>query len=231
MTSIYLHAVGQFISHSAVDDRSLKEQLKTQYGVISRRSSRLTLLALLGAMSLQVPTRCGVYTASSFSSPQNMHTLLMDVCNDKTLRPFNFINSINNALPFYIAEALGLQGANIFVAGSRAQWRQPLILAWLDLCSGVSDNALVGWCHERKTLIESSMQEGSHWLLLSNNRHGAIASVTLEDGVVETPTPANPEDYYFTEVEALIQTLTTDFDRLTFGADVAGKRLCVRRLD
>lgn len=209
MMPVYVQSAYQFISHTDISDSELKQQLKSLYGVTSRRSSRLTLLSLLGALGIDMPARAGVYASSSFSSPENMHTIQMSVCQQKTPRPFNFINSINNALPFYIAQERQIEGPNLFIASDRIQWTQPILLALMDIQLGIVDHALVGWCHEHKPYTENDKTEGSHWLLLSKHRLNAIATISLRSGVINSQ-DVEPDyaSYYYRSVQNMITQIS-----------------------
>lgn len=226
MTTYYIHAYHQTLFNHLPTDAVLKNTLSSEYGVISRRASRLSLIALMGALGINttysedisylkgIPKTTGLYMSSSFSSPNNIHALMLDVRREKTVRPFNFINSINNAVSFYVAELLGLEGPNLFLASSQSQlsWSKVILLALADLHAGITDTALIGWCHEHKKNLEPSKQEGSHWLLLSTQPHNACATLTLRDDIDNTSdlikTTPHPDQYYYQEIETLIQTLT-----------------------
>lgn len=255
MTTFYIHAYQQALFNHLPADTLLKNTLNSEYGVISRRASRLSLIALTGALGInttysegischegtpylnRIPKTTGLYMSSSFSSPSNIHTLMLDVLREKTLRPFNFINSINNAVSFYVAESLGLEGPNLFLASSHSQlsWSKLILMALADLETSIVDTALIGWCHEHKKQLESSEQEGSHWLLLSRHSHNARAKLTLRDDLDDTAdlikTTPHPDQYYYQEIQTLIQTLTempsTPFSVRT---SLAQKRLFIEPL-
>ncbi|MCX8587605.1 MULTISPECIES: hypothetical protein [unclassified Gilliamella] len=180
MQSVFLLSTSQFIAESHSEESKLKNLLKQQFNINSRRTSRLALLSLLGALSIEkINAHCGVYVTSIFSSPSNMYELEMDIFQRKTPRPFNFINSINNAISFYVADALKVNGPNIFISTDICNWSQILLPAITDLQEGVVDQALVGWCYESRRYDEYS-KEGSFWLLLTRHPDtSALASLTI----------------------------------------------------
>lgn len=204
MKTFYLQAVSQFMCNSTVDNRTLKDQLKQKFSLTSRRTSRVTLLALLGGMPLKADLTSGVYVTSSFSSPSNMSELELQVFQHRTPKPFHFINSINNAVPFYIAQAQQLSGPTIFTASDRANWGQILLFAIADLQLGIIKQALIGWCHEA-SLPMADQREGSHWLLLSTHPENAIAKLTITDSV--NSYQVQKQDYFYQDIAHLIDEL------------------------
>lgn len=207
MEKLYLHQQTQYLTTANIDEKALKLELKQRFQILSRRTTRLTLLALLGALPMhKIQKNCGVYITSSFSSPRNMYDLQLDVFQHKTPRPFQFINSINNAVSFYIAQALNLKGPNLFIATQSDNWSQIFLPALIDLTQGKVQQALVGWCYESPPYIDSYHQEGSHWLLLSRQHEQAIAEISIHQGQYNASEIQKP-NYYYQNISEILDAI------------------------
>lgn len=229
MTSIYLHDMNQFACSASYSEKELKARLKQEFDYSVRRASRLTLLALIGVLPFTPQPQCGVYIGSNFNSPSNMHQLHVDVFQHRTPRPFNFINSINNAVSFYVAQAFNITGPNIFIATPHYNWSQIFVPAIVDLQLGVIKQALVGWCHELHRHTSASKQEGSHWLLLSTQKENAIAELIIQDSDhTKEESNITSDDYFYAPVEQLIARIQQRQSDITNIKLLANKAITVR---
>lgn len=231
MEVVYIEQQAQYLTTANIHDNELKNQLKQKFNLLSRRSSRLTLISLLGAMSIKINNpNCGVYLTSSFSSPSNMRQLEIDVLEHKTPRPFNFINSINNAVSFYVAQSLKINGPNLFIATESANWSHILLPAMLDLNLGVVEQALVGWCYESRREQDLNDQEGSHWVLLSKHYKHASAKMMLEQGSYQQNKARKADSYYYHAVNEMFEFLNQYSITTWESLFLLDQRLTIQRL-
>lgn len=161
---IYLQGVSHFIVNQPTD-LALRQQLKA-LGVDARRLSRFTQLCLLGALPLQslVTPNTAIYLASPFNSPTKFNKLFYQLMEQDLPSPLDFLANLNNAALFQLAQLFATTGNSLFLLADQQQIEQPLTLAQLDLASGMTTQALVGWGIEDPT---GTSWEGSCWWLLS----------------------------------------------------------------
>lgn len=146
------------------EDKTLREQLKA-YGVDSRRLSRFTQLALLGALPLreEIIADTNIYCCSEFNSPSKFYKMYQQLEQLNQPSPLDFIANINNVVPFQLSQLLGTTGCAIQVVANEAMRQHPLCLALNDLMIEPYKMALIGWVFENAIQGE---QEGSEWWLV-----------------------------------------------------------------
>lgn len=135
-------AASRLICAGDPTDRVLKQRLESP----PRRTDRLTLLSLVAAGPLSAHLRpdCGLYAASVIPDAANMKTMLEAVCLAGTPpKPFQFVNSVSNAIGFYLARELGLEGPNLFIGANDRVWDNLIRLASPDLAAGLSQALLI----------------------------------------------------------------------------------------
>lgn len=135
-------AASRLICADAPADRTLKQQLDSA----PRRTDRLTLLCLVAARPLvdHLGPDCGLYVASAVPDAANMKSMLEAVClRGVPPKPFQFVNSVSNAIGFYLARELGLAGPNLFIGTSDSVWDNLIRLANPDLEAGLSQALLI----------------------------------------------------------------------------------------
>lgn len=166
--NINITAAARFDSDPSVSGKTLKQALQQQTGIDSRRFSRLSLLAALGACNLRSRTavceECAVYVATPFSSPSLFEKMTDNVLNHHAAMPFDFIANLHNAPAFHAAQALGSRGASLVLAADNRpeSWTQILRLAAASLHA--ERRIAVGWCYEQPK--GQGGWEGSIWVLL-----------------------------------------------------------------
>jgi hypothetical protein len=128
---------------------SLLPELQTQLGTVPRRISRFTQLALLGVARCRpaggFPPDTALYLSSARGDLDPMLAILQALYRDgQSPKPLQFINAVNNATCFYVAQVFGLRSKGLFIANLRQPFECALQLAGLDLASGRVASALVG---------------------------------------------------------------------------------------
>ncbi|MDO5685899.1 MAG: hypothetical protein Q4G42_00640 [Neisseria sp.] len=222
---VFINRVSQFTGDCTQSDSALRQHLKTTYGCDTRRMSRLTLLALSGALPLSVPQDCSVYMASSFASPSKFNTVFDALLYENSAMPFDFIANMHNAAVFHVARLLNTRGNTVFVYANQdsRSWTQPLLCALSDLLGGQCRNALVGWAHEYHPVPDASPQEGSHWLWLSRDAvPNPLAScrITADEHSPDSTAAGSLKDYYWQAVtDALAQLQQGQIVRLRSALD------------
>ncbi len=163
----------------------LRARVKEVCGKGFRRVNRFIQLALIGsqqcAADLSLDSHCGLYLASGQGALQDSVDVLQQMALEgQPPRPLSFVNTLSNTPCFYVAQNLGLTGANQFISNRPFPFEAALSLAALDFECGVLSQALVGGVdecilpleHHRERLglgAGASLGEGSHWLLLARD--------------------------------------------------------------
>lgn len=214
--NILVQTVSACLPAVDTEDAELR-RLLTQYGIDSRRMSRLSRLALLGALPLRgrLPSDCGITLVSPFGSPHSFRKMCGKLAQQQP-SPLDFTAHLHNAAPFHAAAALGLNGSSRFLTADAATWPQALYLAAAQLQQQPQTAQLVGWAYERQHEGET---EGSIWWLLTQaGQNGHCGGQTfsgclnLSDGLkASADTPFSdglkPPAAFFPAVAAAHRTL------------------------
>ena len=201
--NVRITAMARFDTHAATPIKQLKAALQQQSDLDTRRLSRLSLIAALGANLLKhsrpIAPNCAVYAAAPFSSPSVFEKMADNVLNHAAAMPFDFIANLHNAPSFHAAQMLGSSGATVFVPADNRPNRQfyPLLAAALSLHAG--GQAAVGWCYEHHAGYPCT-REGSVWLMLE---HGATTGAAVRVKRRDAPDPQEKrraDAYYWQDV-------------------------------
>ncbi len=187
MSKLSIIALGNYCQAVDVEEDQklpdLKSVLKQECGIVMRRITRMTQLALLGSSrckgEIKLPKNTGVY----FCSCRGDTGVTVDLLDELVKRreppsPLTFVNSVSNAASFYVAKIFDLHDRSHFITNRFDPIAAALKTAQLDLESGEIQAALVGsvdCCslplsdHRRRLEIDSKtvVGEASHWLLLT----------------------------------------------------------------
>ena len=162
--NIRITAAVRFDTDAGTGGKILKQTLKQQSGIDTRRLSRLSLIAELGAGQLneqsEIRSDCAVFLGTPFSSPSVFEKMADNVLNHHAAMPFDFIANLHNAPVFHAAQALGTHGATLVVAvdNNIDTCFHPLLLAMQSLQNG--GQAAVGWAYEHQA-AHADTHEGS----------------------------------------------------------------------
>lgn len=173
----------------------LKQLVKESVGRDVRRIGRFIQLALIGAgrAATDLPANSAVYLSSGRGDMGAMVEVLDSIYRDRqSPRPLSFINTVSNAACFYVAQAMGTEGASSFIGNRYFALEMALKSALLDLETNRIDSALVGAVdmvvapaavhRERLGLPAAAlMAEGSHWLQLQRDPGDRPVLATLTD--------------------------------------------------
>ena len=117
--NIRITAAVRFDTDAGTGGKILKQILKQQSGIDTRRLSRLSLIAALGAGQLkeqsEIRPDCAVFLGTPFSSPSVFEKMADNVLNHHAAMPFDFIANLHNSPVFHAAQALGTHGATLVV--------------------------------------------------------------------------------------------------------------------
>lgn len=183
MDRLAIYRFGE-ITHSVLGGQPpLKQAMVEALGKTVRRTDRLTQLALIGSFrckgNLPLPENSGIYLTSIFGARSNTAQVLGEIYREGNRPgPLTFINTVGNAACFYLAEQLGLDSCNQFLARDDFALEGVLRLANLDLAAGNIDAALVGVACEGTD--EGAIAEGSHWFLVAADLEGEKPLATIE---------------------------------------------------
>ena len=193
---IYIHAIG--IHNTTPDNKipDLKSELKALSGKVYRRTDHFIQLAIIGAHKAVGESEMGFQTALYMTSGQGDIMVFDRVRRQRYFeemlsKPIDFVNLSSNTAAFYVADHLGLNGRNLFLAHHHFPVQMTMLLAQNDINSSKERSILVGGVDEsipkpelaRKLLgvdAEITLGEGSNWLLLDGEANGAIASFAVE---------------------------------------------------
>lgn len=205
--NIRITAAVRFDTDAGTGGKILKQTLKQQSGIDTRRLSRLSLIAALGAGQLkeqsEIRSDCAVFLGTPFSSPSVFEKMADNVLNHHAAMPFDFIANLHNSPVFYAAQALGTHGATLVVAADNNidTCFQPFLLAIQSLQNG--GQAAVGWAYEHQAACADT-QEGSIWIVLETGAEQGIP-VVLNDEVMQADRPSEKPQYYWQNIADWIE--------------------------
>ena len=207
--NIRITAAVRFDTDAGTGGKILKQTLKQQSGIDTRRLSRLSLIAALGAGQLkeqsEIRSDCTVFLGTPFSSPSVFEKMADNVLNHHAAMPFDFIANLHNSPVFHAAQALGTHGATLVVAADNNMDTcfHPLLLAMQSLQNG--GQAAVGWAYEHQA-AHTDTHEGSIWILLENGVEQGVP-VVLNDEGVQADRPSEKPRYYWQGVADWIEAV------------------------
>ena len=205
--NIRITAAVRFDTDAGIGGKILKQTLKQQSGMDTRRLSRLSLLAALGAGQLkeqcEIRSDCAVFFGTPFSSPSVFEKMADNVLNHHAAMPFDFIANLHNSPVFHAAQALGTHGATLVVTADNNvdTCFQPLLLAMQSLQNG--GQAAVGWAYEHQ-VARADTHEGSIWIVLEAGAEQGIP-VVLNDEGTQTDRPSEKPQYYWQNIAGWIE--------------------------
>ena len=197
----------RFDTDAITGSKILKQTLKQQSGIDTRRLSRLSLIAALGAGQLneqsEIRSDCAVFLGTPFSSPSVFEKMADNVLNHHAAMPFDFIANLHNSPVFHAAQALGTHGATLVVAADNNMDTcfHPLLLAMQSLQNG--GQAAVGWAYEHQA-AHTDTHEGSIWILLEVGVEQGVP-VVLNDEGVQADRPSEKTQYYWQDIADWIE--------------------------
>ena len=205
--NIRITATVRFDTDAGTGGKILKQTLKQQSGIDTRRLSRLSLIAALGAGQLkeqcEIRSDCAVFLGTPFSSPSVFEKMADNVLNHHAAMPFDFIANLHNSPVFHAAQALGTRGATLVVTADNNidTCFQPLLLAMQSLQNG--RQAAVGWAYEHQA-AHADTHEGSIWIVLEAGAEQGIP-VVLNDEVMQADRPSEKPQYYWQNIADWIE--------------------------
>jgi hypothetical protein len=207
--NIRITAAVRFNTDAGTDGKILKQTLKQQSGIDTRRLSRLSLIAALGAGQLieqcEIRSDCAVFLGTPFSSPSVFEKMADNVLNHHAAMPFDFIANLHNSPVFHAAQALGTHGATLVVAADNDvdTYFHPLSLAMQSLQNG--GQAAVGWAYEHQA-AHADTHEGSIWIVLEAGAEQGVP-VVLNDEGTQTDRPSEKSQYYWQNIADWIEAV------------------------
>lgn len=137
-----LITTNKLIADYAISTKAIKSQLTS----FPRRTDKLTLLALLAIQPLKqyITNNCGLYVASLNPDVNTIEDILTGlVIEQSPPKPFQFVNSVSNALGFYLAKELKLDGPSVFIGSNDKVWQNLINLANQDFNQGMQQALLI----------------------------------------------------------------------------------------
>ena len=207
--NIRITAAVRFDTDAGTGGKILKQTLKQQSGIDTRRLSRLSLIAALGAGQLkeqcEIHSDCAVFLGTPFSSPSVFEKMADNVLNHHAAMPFDFIANLHNSPVFHAAQALGTHGATLVVAADNNidTCFHPLLLAMQSLQNG--GQAAVGWAYEHQA-AHVDTHEGSVWILLEAGAEQGVP-VVLNDEVMQADRSSEKPQYCWQNIAGWIEAV------------------------
>ena len=207
--NIRITAAVRFDTDAGTGGKILKQTLKQQSGIDTRRLSRLSLIAVLGAGQLkeqcEIHSDCAVFLGTPFSSPSVFEKMADNVLNHHAAMPFDFIANLHNSPVFHVTQALGTHGATLVVAADNNADTcfHPLSLAMQSLQNG--GQAAVGWAYEHQA-VHADTQEGSIWIVLEAGAEQGVP-VVLNDEGTQPDRPSEKPQYYWQNIADWIEAV------------------------
>lgn len=204
---IRITAAVRFDTDAGTGGKILKQTLKQQSDIDTRRLSRLSLIAALGAGQLKeqckIHSDCAVFLGTPFSSPSVFEKMADNVLNHHAAMPFDFIANLHNSPVFHAAQALGTHGATLVVAADNNMDTcfHPLLLAMQSLQNG--GQAAVGWTYEHQA-AHADTHEGSIWILLEVGVEQGVP-VELNNEGMQPERPSEKPRYYWQDIADWIE--------------------------
>ena len=205
--NIRITAAVRFDTDADTGGKILKQTLKQQSDIDTRRLSRLSLIAALGAGQLkeqsEIRPDCAVFLGTPFSSPSVFEKMADNVLNHHAAMPFDFIANLHNSPVFHAAQALGTHGATLVVAADNNMDTcfHPLLLAMQSLQNGCQ--AAVGWAYEYQA-AHTDTHEGSIWILLEVGVEQGVP-VELNNEGMRPERPSEKPQYYWQDIADWIE--------------------------
>jgi hypothetical protein len=124
-------------SHSrALDNKSLRKQVKQKYAVEVRRLDNFTLCALAAVAELKTEIQAysdlSLISCAQYFSIELIQQMLQDLEKNRAIRPLDFVATVGNAANFYIAKEFSIDGSNLFIGADENALNKSLILSALE---------------------------------------------------------------------------------------------------
>jgi hypothetical protein len=190
---VYIRACGDIAHPVGESPPDLKQSIIDAIGQPARRASRFMQLATIAASrclkGVDVSRDTAVYLASGRGDLEIIQDVLEQVFRDgQSPKPLHFVNTVSNAACFQVAKLLGLEGRSSFVCHPSFAFENTLRLALADLAAGNAPAILFGTVDAVVSPIDihrvrlgvspdTSLGEGSHWLLLQTESANALAQI------------------------------------------------------
>jgi hypothetical protein len=161
-------------------DKEIRNLVKTETQLPVRRLDTFTLISLLTVHRLfnqvhshtsndlvasntpgyatelsdsqcKAENKLSLYSAAEYLSVDLFQSVLNDIHNNESIRPFDFIATVGNAANFYIAKEFNIKGPNIFIGASEKPFLKSCALAEVDLLEGFSEQGVIVVWHLTKS--------------------------------------------------------------------------------
>ncbi len=186
---MYIYA---FSNHQEVVFEQLSDKKKLLKTRVNRADNfvNLTLLGIEKCLqNIVLKKETHLYISSKDGNINSTIKILEAIFRKKQLpMPFNFLNSVNASILFFVAKNFGLEGKGIFTDS----FDSALLQAYVDVKNGKT--VLIGRVNEaiadldlhRKKFKVQEITEQSQWLVLSPKQEGENALAQISDVKIKT---------------------------------------------
>lgn len=160
--SLVLTAFEKVTLPNELTDKKIRTLVKSETQLAVRRLDTFTLISLLAVNRLfsqlnskadesttlgnnvdKVPKKLSLYSAAEYLSVDLFQSVLFNMHNNESIRPFDFIATVGNAANFYISKEFNITGPNLFIGASENPFIKSCGLAEIDFLEGFSEQAII----------------------------------------------------------------------------------------
>ena len=203
---MYLYA---FSNHYEV----VKEQLSNKKILLKKqvnRSDNFVNLTLLGVEKClkehQLEEETNLYLSSQTGNINTTLKVFEAIFQKQQLpMPFNFLNSVNASVLFFVAKSFGIKGKAIFTESFESALTQALVDVQNNktVLVGVVDEAIANIKQHKKKFQTNRVEEHSSWVLLSPKIESLKPLAQIEEVKIETSDNKNFNRVFFECLENL----------------------------
>ncbi|MDU0353040.1 hypothetical protein RS130_03005 [Paraglaciecola aquimarina] len=183
-----------------VENKTLRRQIKDEFGVAVRRIDNFTLSGLAAVAKLnadlQQSDKLALISCAQYFSVELLQQLILEVHAKQSIKPLNFVSTVGNAANFYIAKEFAMHGSNLFVGADQQAIEKTLLISALTLAEAENQQAVALIWNETQT------HRHCHAMLLENAHADCIAkrftAEQLLSGSIATPFILDINDLYST---------------------------------
>jgi len=190
---MYIHKTYS-INNKIQDVKIYKNALKQIAKLNLRRSSKLNVMAILGALKCVdqsiLSMNTGIYVCSEYGSILSVKKVLEELSIEDMIMPFDFLNINTNNASFYVSQALRSNGKNMVLTSDNLSFEKGLDLALFDLEIDEVQDLLIGKVDESLSGIKEHNKyisnpqnlpsnDYSGWLYINKSKENALCKIEL----------------------------------------------------
>lgn len=120
-----------------IENKTLRKQIKAEYGIDGRRLDNFTLCGLSAVAKLKEDLASfkslSLISCAQYFSVELVQQMLTEIEQNKAVRPLDFVSTVGNAANYYIAKEFSIFGSNLFFGADHNALQKTLTVATLEL--------------------------------------------------------------------------------------------------